>query len=163
MSHLTNRLQTSSSLSSPLTRVFAVVSTPPFPKPPDALSTMHQIHGHLWLVLRPMMLLLSPLSPIMVIGDKSKAQLSHALPSNLQLTFNQIGRNIPTFADAAGLADLITQSGVKYDSKSVARVYNNACAWYDCSNSLFIVFFPCSSPFYSARPPWTMLPRTPRR
>ena len=58
----------------------------------------------------------------MVIGDKSKAQLSRALPSNLKLTFNQIGRDIPTFADAAGVADLITQSGVKYDS--VLVVYN---------------------------------------
>jgi F-type H+-transporting ATPase subunit gamma len=61
-------------------------------------------------------------SPIMVIGDKSKAQLSRALPSNMQLTFNQIGRDIPTFADAAGVADLIAQSGVKYDS--VVLVYN---------------------------------------
>ena len=54
----------------------------------------------------------------MVIGDKSKAQLSRALPSNnLQLTFNQIGRDIPiTFADAAGVADLIIQSGMKYNS-----------------------------------------------
>jgi len=61
-------------------------------------------------------------SPIMIIGDKSKAQLSRALGSNIQLTFNQIGRDIPTFADAAGVADLITQSGVKYDS--VVLVYN---------------------------------------
>jgi len=61
-------------------------------------------------------------SPIMIIGDKSKAQISRALPSNIQLTFNQIGRDIPTFADAAGVADLITQSGVKYDS--VVIVYN---------------------------------------
>ena len=58
----------------------------------------------------------------MVIGDKSKAQLSRALPTNMQLTFNQIGRDIPTFADAAAVADLITQSGVKYDS--VVIVYN---------------------------------------
>ena len=58
----------------------------------------------------------------MVIGDKSKAQLSRALPSNFQLTFNQIGREIPTFADAASVADLIIQSGVKYDS--VVLVYN---------------------------------------
>ena len=40
----------------------------------------------------------------------------------MQLTFNQIGRDIPTFADAAAVADLITQSGVKYDS--VVIVYN---------------------------------------
>ncbi|KAJ3483864.1 hypothetical protein NLI96_g6023 [Meripilus lineatus] len=61
-------------------------------------------------------------SPIMVIGDKSKAQLSRALPKNLVMTFNQIGRDIPTFADAAGVADLIMKSGVEYDS--IAIVYN---------------------------------------
>lgn len=61
-------------------------------------------------------------SPIMVIGDKSKAQLSRALPKNLALTFNQIGRDIPTFADAAGVADLILTSGAKYDT--IAIVYN---------------------------------------
>ena len=58
----------------------------------------------------------------MIIGDKSKAQLSRALPKNLAMTFNQIGRDIPTFADAAGVADLIVKSGVKYDS--IAIVYN---------------------------------------
>ncbi|TFK85852.1 ATP synthase F1 gamma [Polyporus arcularius HHB13444] len=61
-------------------------------------------------------------SPIMVIGDKSKAQLSRALPKNIVMSFNQIGRDIPTFADAAGVADLILTSDVKYDS--IAIVYN---------------------------------------
>ncbi|KAH8112860.1 ATP synthase F1 gamma [Phellopilus nigrolimitatus] len=56
-----------------------------------------------------------PETPIMVIGDKSKAQLSRMLGDNLVLTFNQIGRNVPTFADAAGVADLVVKSGVKYD------------------------------------------------
>jgi F-type H+-transporting ATPase subunit gamma len=58
----------------------------------------------------------------MVIGDKSKAQLARALPKNMALTFNQIGRDIPTFADAAGVADLIFKSGVKYDSVDI--IYN---------------------------------------
>jgi len=61
-------------------------------------------------------------SPIMVIGDKSKAQLSRALGKNIVLTFNQIGRDIPTFADAAGVADLILKSEAKYDS--IVIVYN---------------------------------------
>ena len=61
-------------------------------------------------------------SPVMVIGDKSKAQLSRQLPKNLVMTFNQIGRDIPTFADAAGVADLIIKSGVEYDS--IAIVYH---------------------------------------
>lgn len=61
-------------------------------------------------------------SPIMVIGDKSKAQLSRVVGKNMAMTFNQIGRDIPTFADAAGVADLIVKSGVEYDS--IAIVYN---------------------------------------
>jgi len=59
---------------------------------------------------------------IAVIGDKSKAQMTRNYAGNFVLTFNQIGRDIPTFADAASVADLITQSGVKYDS--VVLVYN---------------------------------------
>ena len=61
-------------------------------------------------------------SPVMVIGDKSKAQLSRAIPHNLALSFNQIGRDIPNFADAAGVADLILTSKAQYDG--IAIVYN---------------------------------------
>lgn len=61
-------------------------------------------------------------SPIAVVGDKSKSQLSRLLSKNLVITFNQIGRDVPTFADAAGVADLIIKSGVEYDS--VAIVHN---------------------------------------
>ncbi|KAJ2928466.1 hypothetical protein H1R20_g8632, partial [Candolleomyces eurysporus] len=63
-----------------------------------------------------------PASPVAVIGDKSKNQLVRNFGSNFSITFNQIGRDIPTFADAAAVADLITKSGVKYDS--VVLVYN---------------------------------------
>jgi len=61
-------------------------------------------------------------SPIVVVGDKSKTQLSRSLASNFSLTINQIGRDIPTFADAAGVADLVVKSGIKYDA--IAIVYN---------------------------------------
>ena len=64
----------------------------------------------------------NPESRIMIIGDKSKAQLTRTVVKNFALTFNQIGRNIPTFADAAAVADMITQSGIKYDS--VVLIYN---------------------------------------
>jgi F-type H+-transporting ATPase subunit gamma len=61
-------------------------------------------------------------SSIVIIGDKSKAQLHRILGDHFQLTFNQIGRDIPTFADAAAVADLVIKSGIKYDS--VVIVYN---------------------------------------
>jgi F-type H+-transporting ATPase subunit gamma len=57
-----------------------------------------------------------------IIGDKSKAQLSRTLAPNITITFNQIGRDIPTFADAAGVADLIVKAGIKHDA--IAIVYN---------------------------------------
>lgn len=63
-----------------------------------------------------------PESPVMIVGDKSKAQLSRAIPQNLALTFNQIGRDIPTFADAAAVADMIVKSDAKYDS--IVIIYN---------------------------------------
>lgn len=65
---------------------------------------------------------IDPESPVMIVGDKAKAQLSRVHASNIRLTFNQIGRDVPTFADAAGVADLILTSGVEYDS--VVLVYN---------------------------------------
>jgi F-type H+-transporting ATPase subunit gamma len=61
-------------------------------------------------------------SPVVVIGDKSKSQLLRTLSSNFAITFNQIGRDIPTFADAAGVADMIVKAGIKYDA--IAIVYN---------------------------------------
>jgi F-type H+-transporting ATPase subunit gamma len=61
-------------------------------------------------------------SPLVIIGDKGKAQLTRAAPKNIVLTFNQIGKDIPTFADASAVADLIVKSGVKYDSVDI--VYN---------------------------------------
>lgn len=60
-----------------------------------------------------------PDSPIVIIGDKSKAQLTRALPNNIVLTINQVGKDVPTFADATGVVDLINQTGVKYDSVSL--------------------------------------------
>jgi len=61
-------------------------------------------------------------TPSRLLGDKSKAQLSCALPKNLAITFNQTGRDIPTFADTAAVTDLIFKSGTKYDS--IVIVYN---------------------------------------
>lgn len=53
---------------------------------------------------------------VVVLGDKSKAQMSRLAPDNLLLTFNQVGKDVPTFADAAVIADFITTSGAEFDS-----------------------------------------------
>ncbi|CEH18230.1 atp synthase f1 gamma [Ceraceosorus bombacis] len=59
---------------------------------------------------------------VVVLGEKSKAQLARALPKNLALSFNQIGKDVPTFADASAIADQIVRSGVKFDKVNI--VYN---------------------------------------
>jgi len=64
----------------------------------------------------------APDSPIVILGDKSKAQLSRALPQNIVLSFNQIGKDVPTFADAAAIADKIAQAGIEFDEVNI--VYN---------------------------------------
>ncbi|EGG07126.1 uncharacterized protein MELLADRAFT_77699 [Melampsora larici-populina 98AG31] len=59
---------------------------------------------------------------IVVVGDKPKAQLSRMLPKNIALSFNQIGKEVPTFADACVIADLIEEK--KYDFEKVKLIHN---------------------------------------
>lgn len=56
---------------------------------------------------------------VVVLGEKSKAQLGRALPNNLALSFNQIGLDVPTFAEASAIADTIVKSGIKFDKVSM--------------------------------------------
>jgi len=61
-------------------------------------------------------------APLVVLGDKSKAQLSRATPQSIVLTFNQIGKQVPSFADACAVASLIEDSKVEFDK--VNLIYN---------------------------------------
>ncbi|CAO1623843.1 unnamed protein product [Sympodiomycopsis kandeliae] len=60
---------------------------------------------------------------IFALGDKPKAQLSRALPKNLAVTFSQVGRDVPTFADASAVADKIVSSGISFDKVNI--IYNS--------------------------------------
>lgn len=44
---------------------------------------------------------------LVVIGDKSKAQMSRSSPKDIVLSFNSIGKDVPSFADAQAIADQI--------------------------------------------------------
>ncbi|CAO3568987.1 unnamed protein product [Mortierella alpina] len=63
----------------------------------------------------------SPTS-VIVLGDKAKNQMSRSNRGDIQLSFNQIGKAIPTFAEAAAAADTILRSDVKFDTATI--VYN---------------------------------------
>ncbi|KAK9365678.1 ATPase, F1 complex, gamma subunit domain-containing protein [Lipomyces kononenkoae] len=61
-------------------------------------------------------LALEPDADLVILGDKAKIQLARTYASNIVLSFNQIGKEIPTFAEAQSIADQIFKLGKKYDS-----------------------------------------------
>lgn len=64
----------------------------------------------------------NPNADIVVIGEKSKAQLGRSSAKNIVLSFANIGKDIPTFAEAQSVADKIFQLEKSYDNIEV--VYN---------------------------------------
>jgi len=67
-------------------------------------------------------LLERPETDIVVIGEKSKAQLTRSNGKKIVLTFAGIGKNVPTFADAQAIADQI--SLLPTDYSSIQIIYN---------------------------------------
>ncbi|KAF9285842.1 atp3 gamma subunit of the F1 sector of mitochondrial F1F0 ATP synthase [Linnemannia elongata] len=61
-------------------------------------------------------------SGIVVLGDKAKNQMSRTHRGDIQMSFNQIGKAIPTFAEACAAADTIKTSGLKFDTATI--IYN---------------------------------------
>lgn len=59
---------------------------------------------------------------IVVLGDKAKSQLSRSLGKNIAISFSQVGKDVPTFADASAIADKIISSGIKFDQVNI--IYN---------------------------------------
>lgn len=59
---------------------------------------------------------------IVCLGEKPKQQLVRTIATDLSLTFNQIGRNVPTFSDALAIADKIEASEIQYDKVKI--IYN---------------------------------------
>jgi len=68
------------------------------------------------------MLIEHPNSDIVVLGEKSKAQLGRSNARNIVLSFAGVGKDIPTFADAQAIADQI--SLLPTDYASIKIVYN---------------------------------------
>lgn len=59
---------------------------------------------------------------IVILGDKAKAQLSRQAPENIVMSFNQVGKEVPTFQDAQAIADLVIKSGKEYEKIEI--IYN---------------------------------------
>ncbi|ORX38031.1 putative ATP synthase gamma chain mitochondrial precursor [Kockovaella imperatae] len=44
---------------------------------------------------------------LIILGDKPKAQLARVMGQNIKVTFNGVGKDVPTFAEACAIADEI--------------------------------------------------------
>jgi len=65
-----------------------------------------------------------------VLGDKPKAQLSRLVPDAFKVSFNQIGKDIPTFAEAAAIADeIVTKAGEWDQIKIIYNKYISAISY----------------------------------
>ncbi|KAI8068326.1 ATP synthase F1, gamma subunit [Gongronella butleri] len=63
-----------------------------------------------------------PDASLVILGDKPKAQLSRVLRRNIAISFNQIGKDAPTFDEACSIVDLIESSELEYDNVDI--IYN---------------------------------------
>lgn len=59
---------------------------------------------------------------LVILGEKCKAQLSRSNGQQIKMSFSNIGKNIPTFADAQAIADQITLLEGEYSSIKI--LYN---------------------------------------
>lgn len=50
---------------------------------------------------------LAQTAEIIILGDKSKPQIARTCRKNIVMSFNQVGKNIPTLTDAIGIVQLI--------------------------------------------------------
>lgn len=68
------------------------------------------------------MLIQKPNSDILVIGEKSKSQLSRSSGKNIVLSFAGLGKDVPTFTDAQAIADQISLLPTEYGDIQI--IYN---------------------------------------
>ncbi|KAG0635211.1 ATPase, F1 complex, gamma subunit domain-containing protein [Tuber brumale] len=68
-------------------------------------------------------LLETPNADLVILGEKSKAQLGRSSAKNIVMSFANVGKDIPTFAEAQTIADQIFQLEKDYDNIEV--IYNN--------------------------------------
>jgi len=68
-------------------------------------------------------LLATPDADLVILGEKCKAQLGRSSAKNIVMNFANVGKDIPTFAEAQTIADQIFQLEKDYDNIEV--VYNN--------------------------------------
>ncbi|KAI9364284.1 ATP synthase F1, gamma subunit [Pilaira anomala] len=63
-----------------------------------------------------------PSAELVILGDKPKAQLGRVVRNNIALSFNQIGKDMPSFEEASSIVDVIKSQDIEFDTANI--VYN---------------------------------------
>ncbi|XP_046369541.2 ATP synthase subunit gamma, mitochondrial-like [Haliotis rufescens] len=75
---------------------------------------------------------------IVCIGDKSKAMLQRQYPKNILMSFNDIGKRPPVFADATLIASAMLESGYKYDHGTmIFNIFKSVVSYRTTEQPLF--------------------------
>ncbi|KAF2253291.1 putative ATP synthase subunit gamma, mitochondrial [Trematosphaeria pertusa] len=108
------------------------------------------IHSGMSRLVRKM-LLEKPDQDLVVLGEKCKAQLSRSNGRNFVLSFAGIGKDVPTFADAAAVADQISMLPTDYTSiKIIYNKFNNAQSYEPIAIEAFSEEAIAQSPNFAA-------------
>ncbi|OTA86775.1 hypothetical protein M434DRAFT_399747 [Hypoxylon sp. CO27-5] len=88
---------------------------------------------------------------LILIGEKSRAQLSRTNAKDIVLSFSGVGKDIPTFADAQAIADQVVQLPTDYsDIKIVHNKFINATSYEPVIVEAFSEEAIANSPNFSA-------------
>ncbi|CAO3620644.1 unnamed protein product [Mucor hiemalis] len=63
-----------------------------------------------------------PEASVAILGDKPKAQLGRVARKNIAISFNQIGKDIPSFEEASSIVDTIKAQDIEFDNAEI--IYN---------------------------------------
>ncbi|MCJ1242975.1 atp3 gamma subunit of the F1 sector of mitochondrial F1F0 ATP synthase [Trapelia coarctata] len=92
-----------------------------------------------------------PDADVVVIGEKSKAQLSRSSGKNIVLSFAGVGKDVPTFADAQAIADQIALLPTDYsDVQIIYNKFINATSYEAVPIEAFSEEAIANSPNFSA-------------
>ncbi|KAJ1960081.1 atp3 gamma subunit of the F1 sector of mitochondrial F1F0 ATP synthase, partial [Dimargaris xerosporica] len=75
----------------------------------------------------------NPEAQVVVIGDKARTQLQRQFTNNVVMTFSQVGKAVPTYAQSCAIAETIKNSGLEFDKLAITYNRFNSVISYEAT------------------------------
>ncbi|KAJ1994288.1 atp3 gamma subunit of the F1 sector of mitochondrial F1F0 ATP synthase [Dimargaris cristalligena] len=72
-----------------------------------------------------------PEAGLMIIGDKAKAQLQRVYRDRISMSFSQVGKNVPSFAESCAITDCIQAQNTEFDQINIVYNHFNSVISYE--------------------------------